>query len=77
LLKFGRYWVLIASVIAAVLTPSPDIGSQLMMMGPLVVLYYAAVGVAYFIGPKPEPVSDDSADDDKDPKPGARAGEVS
>ena len=55
LLKFGRYWVLVASVIAAVLTPSPDVGSQLMMMGPLVVLYYAAVGVAYLIGPKPEP----------------------
>jgi sec-independent protein translocase protein TatC len=69
LLKFGRYWVLIASVIAAVLTPSPDIGSQLMMMAPLVILYYAAVGVAYLIGPKPEPAS--AGEDD------ARAGEVS
>jgi sec-independent protein translocase protein TatC len=54
LLKFGRYWVLLASIIAAVLTPTPDMLSQLMMMGPLVLLYYAAVVVAYFIGPKPE-----------------------
>jgi sec-independent protein translocase protein TatC len=54
LLKFGRWWVLIASIIAAVLTPSPDVGSQLMMMTPLVVLYFAAVFIAYLIGPKVE-----------------------
>jgi sec-independent protein translocase protein TatC len=54
LLTFGRWWVLIASIIAAVLTPSPDVGSQLMMMTPLIVLYFAAVGIAYLIGPKVE-----------------------
>jgi sec-independent protein translocase protein TatC len=54
LLKFGRYWILISSIVAAVLTPSPDMISQLMMMTPLIALYYAAVVVAYFIGPKPE-----------------------
>jgi sec-independent protein translocase protein TatC len=54
LMRFGRWWVVLASVLAAVLTPSPDVGSQLMMMTPLVVLYFAAVGVAYFIGPKVE-----------------------
>jgi len=53
LLAFGRWWVVIASVIAAVLTP-PDVGSMLMMLVPLIVLYYAAVGVAFFIGPKVE-----------------------
>jgi len=52
LLGFGRWWVAIASVLAAVLTPSPDVGSMLMMLTPLVVLYYAAVIIAYFIGPK-------------------------
>jgi sec-independent protein translocase protein TatC len=50
LLKFGRWWVVIASVIAAVLTP-PDVGSQL--MSPLVVLYFMSVGLAYLFGPKP------------------------
>ena len=68
LLKFGRYWVLIASIVAAVLTPSPDMMSQLMMMTPLVALYYVAVLVAYFIGPKPETVPE---------KNDAEAGEVS
>lgn len=51
LLAFGRYWVLIASVLAAVLTP-PDVSSMLLMLGPLVALYYMSVVVAYFIGPK-------------------------
>lgn len=55
LLGFGRYWILIASILAAVLTPSPDVGSMLVMMAPLVVLYYLSVVVAYFIGPKVEP----------------------
>jgi sec-independent protein translocase protein TatC len=55
LLKFGRYWVLLASILAGVLTPSPDVGSQMMMLTPLVALYFAAVGVAYLIGPKVEP----------------------
>lgn len=59
LVKFGRYWILIASILAAVLTPSPDVGSMLMMMVPLIVLYYLSVLVAYFIGPKVEPEPQD------------------
>ena len=54
LLDFGRWWILIASVIAAFLTP-PDVGSQMMMLIPLVVLYYLSVAVAYVLGPKAEP----------------------
>ncbi|MDH5672203.1 MAG: twin-arginine translocase subunit TatC [Myxococcales bacterium] len=53
LLDFGRYWVLVAAVLAALLTP-PDVGSQLMMLVPLLVLYYLSVGIAYLIGPKVE-----------------------
>jgi sec-independent protein translocase protein TatC len=59
LLAFGRWWVVIASVIAAVLTPTPDAGSMLLMLVPLVVLYYASVALAYFFGPKVEKDSDD------------------
>lgn len=54
LLKFGRWWVVIASIIAAVLTP-PDVGSQVLMLVPLVVLYFLSVGLAYLFGPKVEP----------------------
>ena len=62
LLKFGRWWIVIASIVAAVLTP-PDVGSQMMMMTPLVVLYFMSVGLAYLFGPKvePEPKTDDEA----------------
>lgn len=54
LLAFGRYWVMVAAIIASVLTP-PDVGSMMMMLAPLLVLYYLSVGVAYFVGPKVEP----------------------
>ena len=54
LLKFGRWWVVIAAIIAALLTP-PDVGSQLLMLVPLVVLYFMSVGLAYLFGPKVEP----------------------
>jgi len=51
LLRFGRWWVLVASVLSAFLTP-PDVGSQLLMIGPLVVLYYLSVGLAALFGPR-------------------------
>jgi sec-independent protein translocase protein TatC len=61
LLSFGRWWVVIAAVIAAVLTP-PDVGSMSMMLVPLVVLYYVAVGLAFLLGPKVEKEPDEPAD---------------
>lgn len=48
LLGFGRWWLLISTVVAAILTP-PDVGSQLMMLIPLVGLYFASTGIAFFI----------------------------
>lgn len=60
LLNFGRWWILIASILAAILTP-PDVGSQMMMMIPLVALYFLSVGIAYFVGPKPEPAPEPEA----------------
>jgi sec-independent protein translocase protein TatC len=55
LLGFSRYWILIAAVLSALLTPSPDVGSMLIMLAPLILLYYVSVGIAYLIGPKVEP----------------------
>jgi len=49
LLSFGRWWVVIAACLAAVLTP-PDVGSQLLMLGPLIALYYLSVLLAFFFG---------------------------
>ncbi len=48
LLGFGRWWIVVAAIIAAVLTP-PDVGSQMLMLVPLVVLYFFSVGLAFLI----------------------------
>jgi len=69
LLAFSRWWIVISSIVSAVLTP-PDVASQLMMMAPLVVLYMLSVLIAWFVQsvrgdakePKPE-ASDGDADD--------------
>src|SRR5262245_36866656 len=49
-----RYAVLAIFVVAAILTPSPDWVSQLMLGVPMVFLYLAGVGVAYLFGPRRE-----------------------
>jgi sec-independent protein translocase protein TatC len=60
LLKFFRYFVVLAFVISAVLTP-PDPLSQLMLAIPLCVLYAISIGVAYLFSRRrkadPEPSS--------------------
>jgi sec-independent protein translocase protein TatC len=48
LLKFSRWWVLISTVLASLLTP-PDVGSQLLMLGPLIILWFVSVLFAFFI----------------------------
>jgi sec-independent protein translocase protein TatC len=50
LLGFSRYAVLLIFVVAAVLTPTPDAASQLMMAVPLMVLYAISIGVAWAFG---------------------------
>lgn len=49
LIKFGRWWLVVASVLSAILTPTQDALSMLLLLVPLVGLYYIAVGFAYFI----------------------------
>lgn len=50
MIGFARYAVLLIFVLAAVLTPGPDIASQFLMAGPLLILYVVSIGVAYFFG---------------------------
>jgi len=49
LIGFGRWWLVVSSVIAAVLTPTQDALSMLLLLIPLVGLYYISVGITYFI----------------------------
>lgn len=53
LIRFFRYFIVVAFVLAAVLTP-PDPLSQLMLAVPLCFLYGVSIGVAYVFGPKPD-----------------------
>jgi sec-independent protein translocase protein TatC len=53
-LKRKRKWAIVLIFIAAaVLTPSPDVVSQLLMAMPLLVLYEASVWIVHFFGSKP------------------------
>ncbi len=52
LLSFSRYFTVIAFILAAVLTPSTDVYSQVMLGLPLILLYFVAVGMAFLFGKK-------------------------
>ena len=52
LLRFGRWFVVVAFILGAVLTP-PDIMSQLVMAGPMCLLYLVSIGLVYLFGQKP------------------------
>jgi sec-independent protein translocase protein TatC len=63
LLRFGRWFVLIAFTAGAILTP-PDTTSQIAMSVPLVVLYFVSIGLAYLFGKRPtkEQIAKDRAE---------------
>ncbi|MBX3025503.1 twin-arginine translocase subunit TatC [bacterium] len=65
MLRYFRYAVLVIVIVAAVLTPGPDVASQMLMAGPLLVLYVLSIGVAYVFARAPAPAAeaaDDSAE---------------
>jgi sec-independent protein translocase protein TatC len=52
LITFGRWFVLAAFVVAAIITP-PDATSQLLMALPMCLLYVVSIGLAFLFGKKP------------------------
>ena len=50
--KNRKYAFLIAFIIAAILTPTPDIVNQLLMAGPLVILYEISIVAVWLFGRK-------------------------
>jgi sec-independent protein translocase protein TatC len=52
LIRYGRWFVMGAFVVAAIITP-PDITSQVMMGIPMVLLYGGSILLAYFFGKPP------------------------
>ena len=49
--RFGRWFIMLAFVVGAVLTP-PDVASQLIMAVPMCLLYFSSIGLAYLFGKK-------------------------
>ena len=47
--KFGRWFVVVAFVIGAILTPGPDVPSQFMMAVPMIVLYFLSIMPARYV----------------------------
>lgn len=50
LLRNTKYAVLIAFIVAAVITPTADIPNMMIMAGPMILLYIVGVGVAFVFG---------------------------
>lgn len=46
--RFNRWWIVLSFILAALLTP-PDVVSQLLMAGPLIVLYNLSIGLAFIV----------------------------
>lgn len=47
--RFNRWFIVLAFIIGAIITPSPDVVSQLMMALPMIVLYNASIIAAHFV----------------------------
>jgi len=62
LIAWMRYAILLVFIAAAILTPGPDVASQLLMAAPLLILYGVSIGVAYFAAPRERAAEADTAD---------------
>nr|WP_279343419.1 twin-arginine translocase subunit TatC [Fundidesulfovibrio terrae] len=59
-LRAKRRWaIVIIFIVAAIVTPTPDVVNQLLMAAPMVILYEVGIWVAYFFGKKPKPAEGD------------------
>jgi len=66
MIAYARYAVLFIFILAAVLTPGPDMASQFLMAGPLLILYGLSIGVAYVFARKRPPEEDDQTPEQPD-----------
>lgn len=57
LVKFGRYAILGCFIVGAIVTPGPEVSSQLAVSGALILLYFLSVGLAFLIAKKREPAA--------------------
>ncbi len=65
LTKNRRYAILLAFIIAAILTPTPDVVNQFLMAVPLMLLYEISIVAVWLLGRK-KPAREESSSDNRD-----------
>jgi sec-independent protein translocase protein TatC len=58
LLKNFKYAVLVIFIVAAVVTPSPDPGTQAVFAAPMILLYLLSIAIAWMVAPRSSAKSD-------------------
>ena len=58
LLKFGRWATVLAFALGAVVTPGPEVTSQIAVSGALIGLYFLSIPIAYLLKPKAKPAAE-------------------
>jgi len=48
LIRFSRWMIVVAVVVSAVLTP-PDVFSQVLLAGPILVMYFLSIGISFLV----------------------------
>jgi sec-independent protein translocase protein TatC len=74
LIRFGRWFVLVAFTVAAIFTP-PDTTSQMVMAIPMCLLYVVSIGLAFVFGKRPTPEQIARAKAEREAKRRARLAE--
>jgi sec-independent protein translocase protein TatC len=52
LLKFGRWAIVLAFIVGAVVTPGPEVTSQIAVSGALIGLYFLSIPIAFLLKPR-------------------------
>jgi len=63
MIAFFKYAIVIIFIVAALLTP-PDVLTQLLMAGPLIILYSASIVIVKFVNPAQDDEDDDDENDE-------------
>jgi sec-independent protein translocase protein TatC len=66
--RIRKVAIIVIFIVAAAVTPGPDVFSQLMMAGPLLILYEASVWIVHFFGKK-EKVEEEAKDETEAEQP--------
>ena len=65
MIAFFKYAIIIIFIVAALLTP-PDVLTQLLMAGPLIILYGLSIFIVKAVNPAPPEEDEDDEDEEEE-----------